>query len=168
LGEALLKLRANEKLKHGEWLLFLKEQGLKYQPVKKAMRIRRKHETLESCQQLTVEAALDYDEQRCLSEESDADEEALEMALVGGTGSAKPPPQKPVAQKKKRKAAAAQRPTGDQGPHAAPEKEATDEEMGHFLIFVTSVGNLQRAKVVFEQGVWQCEQVGGLDGMQGK
>ena len=90
------------------------------------------------------------------------------MALVGGSAAAKPRPQKPVARKKKTKAAAAQQPTGDQGPHAAPEKEATDEEMGHFLTFVKSVGNLQRAKVVFEQGVWQSEQVAGLYGMQGK
>ena len=66
------------------------EQGFQYQWVKKAMRIRRKHETLESCQHLTVEEALGYDEAAVLSQEYDADEAAMEMALVGALGRLKP------------------------------------------------------------------------------
>jgi hypothetical protein len=153
LGDALLKLRKNEQLKHGEWMVFVKEHKLNYLRVKKAMRIRRKNETLESCQHLSVEEALAYDEVASLNQECDEDEEALQ-------------PGKNKAHEAQRKQASGKH-AGDDQSENENVTEVTVEEMGHFLAFVQAVGSLTRAQVVFAEGVRQWEQVGDPNEMHG-
>jgi hypothetical protein len=73
-GEEILALGKHLQLAHRELFRFVKEQGFNYVQVKKAMRIRQRYGTAESCQGMTVEEALACGKVRIPPSVSGADE----------------------------------------------------------------------------------------------